>query len=74
MKKKTEIHWRHGKFKDKRSFGKTGDFDLDLKTTHRHVLDDNRRKRKKQGYKIRTISDNKTNFWRLYIQKTKKVK
>ena len=49
-KKKSNIHWRYGKFKDKRSFGKAGDFDLDLTTTHLHVLEEKRTKRIKQGY------------------------
>lgn len=68
-KGKRGIHPRYGKFNAKRSFGKVGDFDLDLITTYRHVLDDNIKERKSQGYYIRTIPDKKTNFWRLYIQK-----
>ena len=74
MKKSKKIHGNYGKFKDKRSFGKAGDFDLDLKTTHFHVLKEEKEKRIDQGYYVRTIPDEKTDFWRLYIQKKKKKK
>jgi len=66
-----KIHGNLGKFKDKRSFGKAGDFDLDLTTTHLHVLKEKKNNRINQGYYVRTISDEKTDFWRLYIQEKK---
>ena len=67
--KSKKIHGNYGKFKDTRSFGKAGKFKLDLVTTHSHAIKEAKKGRKHQGYKIRTIKDSKTDFWRLYIQK-----